>query len=220
MKPLTDDQLRMNQQASTVAAGALSEPVIAATRCEQITMDMQAEAAGVRAIDRALMRGTMKLNKATSVGRMANTMLNAGLPNSFVLAVTANQVHAIEDKHSGGDLVAGKVLSSWDRDGLRARLALDILNVGQGVPDDRRVLILTLPIEGGHNRYLKAVARNTAAVGGKPYKFAVAKDAPSQGVIDALVKSSASTAPNIMIGGTSLQDDRPDAGCRSRGSRR
>ena len=37
MKALTDEDLRMNEQAKDVAAQVLGESVLAATRCEQIT---------------------------------------------------------------------------------------------------------------------------------------------------------------------------------------
>jgi hypothetical protein len=210
MKLLSDDELRLNQQASSVAASVLSEAVVAATRCEQVTTDMRAEAAGVGAINRGLMRGMMSMNKASSVGRMGDGLRSGGLPKSFVLAVTATQVHALEDKHDGGTLVAGKVLKSWERNGFRAGLSPAVMNTATGVPDDRQVLTLFLPIEGGNNRYLKAAARNTAATGGMPHKFMVAKDAASQQVIDALV--SASAGPNIMIGGTRVQDLMAQAG--------
>src|SRR5262249_26247391 len=150
----------------------------------------------VGAINRGLMRGMMKMNKATSVGRMADGLRTGGLPSSFVLAVTATKVYAIEDKDSGGELVAGKVLKSWDRDGFQARRGNPITNPALGVPEDRQVLILLLPIEGGNNRYLQAAARNTAASPGMPHKVMVAKDAASQAVIDTL--ASASAAPNIM----------------------
>jgi hypothetical protein len=197
MKPLTNDELRMNEQATAIAASVLSEAVLAATRCEQVTMDMAAGAAGVGGINRGMMRGMKALGGAMmpSVGGMSKELEKAGLPKSFVLAVTQSQVHALEDKHDGGQLVAGKVLKSWDREGFRATRGAEGMNVASGVPDDRQMLILYLPIEGGKNRYLQAAARNTAAAGspGMPHKFMVAKDAASQGVIDALV--SAGRAP-------------------------
>jgi hypothetical protein len=205
MKPLSDDELRMNQQASSIAASVLSEAVVAATRCEQVTMDMAAGAAGVGAISRGMMRGMKAMTSGTKVGGMAKGMETGGLPKSFVLAVTESQVHALEDKHDGGSLVAGKILKSWDRNGFRASLGPAVMSAAQGVPEDRQVLVLYLPIEGGSNRYLQAAARNTAATPGMPHKFMVAKDAPSQGVIDTLV-SAAGAVPNVMIGGTSLQD--------------
>ncbi len=204
MKPLSDEQLRVNQQAATVAASVLSEQVQAATRCEQVTVDMSAEAAGVGAINRGLMRGMMSMNKASSVGRMADGLRTGGLPQSFILAVTPTHVHAIEDKQNRGELVAGKLLKSWDREGFQARHGNPATYPGMGIPEDRQVLTLLLPIEGGNNRYLKAAARSTAHTPGKPQKFMVAKDAPSQAVIDALVTTGA--GPNVMIGGVSLQD--------------
>jgi hypothetical protein len=208
MKPLSDDELRMNQQASSVAASVLSEAVEAATRCEQVTTDMKAEAAGIGAVNRGLMRGMMSLNKASSVGRMGDGLRTGGLPKSFVLAVTASHVHALEDKHDGSSLVTGKVLKSWERKGFQARLGNAL--PGLGVPDDRQVLTLFLPIEGGNNRYLKAAARNTAHTAGMPHRFMIAKDAPSQAVIDSLVSTNG--VPNVMINGTSLQEMMARAG--------
>ncbi len=209
MKPLSQDDLRMNQQASTVAASVVSEAVVAATRCEQVTQDMRMGAAGVGGFSRGMMRGMKSMNRAMmpSVGNVGKELETAGLPNSFVLAVSESKVYALEDKHNGADLVAGKILKSWDRDGFTARRGAEQMNAMSGVPDDRQVLTLFLPIEGGKNRYLKAAARNTAAAGspGMPHKVMVAKDAPSQAVIDTLATAS-SAVPNVMIGGQSMQD--------------
>jgi hypothetical protein len=113
-------------------------------------------------------------------------------------------VHAIEDKQEHGNLVAGKVLRSWDREALRAKLIPAITRTGQGVPEDRQMIALMLPIEAGHNRYLRAAARNTAAVGGKPYKFVVGQDAASQAVIDALTPANAMT--RALAAATNVQD--------------
>jgi len=208
MNPLSEAELRMNQDAVSVATAVLSERVLAATRCEQVTTDMTAEAAGVGSINRGMMRGMKSMNKVLmpSLGKMSKELEGASLPKSFILAVTDSQVHALEDSHDGDKLVAGKVLNSWNREGFMAKLSPQGLNASSGVPDDRQVIVLYLPIEGGKSKYLKAAAHNVAAAGsaGMPHKFMVAKDAPSQGVIDTLVQ--AGVAPNIMIGGTSLQD--------------
>ncbi len=215
MKALSDDDLRMNEQAAGVAPSVLGETVEAATRCEQITMDMKIGAAGVGAINRGMMRGMKAFGGAMmpSVGGVSKELEKGGLPKSFVLAVTKTQVHAIEDKHDGGKLVAGKVLKSWERQGFVAKLSPPQLNVSSGVPDDRQVLVLYLPIDGGKNRYLKAAARNTAAAGsaGMPHKFMIAHDDASQKVIDAVATAGAPGA-NIMIGGQSLQDMMAQAG--------
>jgi Short C-terminal domain len=214
MELLSDADLRLNQQASAVAASVLSEAVVAATRCEQVNTDMKMQAAGVSGVNRGLMRGMKAMNRAImpSVGNVAKEMETAGLPQRFVLAVTATKVHALEDKRDGDQLVAGKILKSWDREGFQARSGNDRMNAVNGVPDDRQVLTLFLPIEGGNNRYLKAAAHNTAAAGsaGMPHKVMVGKDAPSTGVIEALVTAGA--PPNIMIGGQSLQDMMAQAG--------
>jgi hypothetical protein len=203
MKLLSDVQLQYNRQAVSVAGAVLGETVVAATRCEQVTVDMAAEAAGVGAVSRGLMRGMKAMTSGGGVGKMAKGLETGGLPKSFILAVTDGQVHALEDKEDGDRLAAGKVLKSWAREGFRARLGQSAVNMATGVPEDRQVLILFLPIEADGNRYLKAAARNTAATG-MPHKVMVAKDDPSQGVIDAIVTPGA--GPNVMIGGTSLQD--------------
>jgi hypothetical protein len=208
MSELSSEELQMNQQAAGVAASVLGQAVVAATRCEQATQDMMAGAAGVGKINRGMMRGMKSMSRVMmpSVGNMSKELEGAGLPKSFILAATQTQVHALEDKHDGGKLVAGKVLKSWDRDGFLVKQSPPGLNATLGVPDDRQVIILYLPIEGGNNKYLKAAAHNTAAAGsaGMPHKVMIGKDAPSQGIIDALASSG--IPPNIIIGGTNLQD--------------
>lgn len=158
MKPLSERELRMNQQAAMAAAAVLSEPVEAATRCEQVSQDMRREASGFGGIMRGMMRVNDAMGRATpgTIGRMSTQIETAGLPNSFILAVTRSQVIAIEERQQGDDLVAGRVLKSWDRAGFAARRDNDRANAYRGVPEDRQVLILFLPIEGGRNRYLQA----------------------------------------------------------------
>jgi len=186
----------MNEQAAAVAASVLSESVVAATRCEQITQEMTMEAAGLG----AGMRGMAKVNRKIGFGMakgmgmgkmvdMAGDMRTGGLPSSFVLAVTDSQVHALEDKQKGGNLVAGKVLKSWDREGLMARAGAAV-----GVSaTDRQVLTLFLPMEGGKNRYMAAAAAQMAQAGapGMPHRFLIATDPPSQAVVDAIASREA-----------------------------
>ena len=57
MKPLSNEELQMNQDACNIAASVVSEPVVAATRAEQVTTDMAAGAAGVGATTRGMMKG-------------------------------------------------------------------------------------------------------------------------------------------------------------------
>jgi len=211
---LSDAELKLNQQASTIAAAVLSEPVEAATRCEQVNSDMRLEAAGAGAINRGLVRGMKKMNRAMmpSVGGMAKEIESAGLPQNFILAVTAGKVVVLEDKHDGDKLLAGQVLKSWDREGFQARRGDDRMNAANGVPADRQVLTILIPIEGGKGRYQQAMAQNTAAAGsaGMPHKVMLAKDAASVAVVDALASKSA--LPNVMFGGQSLQDMVAQAG--------
>jgi putative oligomerization/nucleic acid binding protein len=200
-KPLTDEDLQVNQQAASVAATVLSQPVVAAARFEQVSMDMAAEAAGVGAMNRGMMKGMMKVNKLSSVGRMADGMKGGGLPGSFIIAVTADQVVAIEDKRSGGQLVAGDVIKSWDRQGLLVKRGAAMAAGFQGIPDDRQEVVFFLPMgQDTNNKYLKAAGANIAAAGspGMPTKFMTAKDGPSEAV---LTEIASKAAPTVMIGG-------------------
>jgi hypothetical protein len=206
MKELSSEELQWNMQAVGVASSALGEPVAAATRCEQVTTDMAAGAAGVGKFNRGMMKGMKAVGgkMMPSVGNMAKGLETGGLPNSFILAVTDRQVHALEDGQEGGKLTAGKVLKSWDREGFTAKVSPDMVNAAQGIPADRHLLVLYLPLEGEKNKYLQAAQANIAAAGspGMPQKFAIAKDAASQGVIDAIV--TAGGGANILINGVSV----------------
>jgi len=214
-KPLTDEDLQVNQQAASVAATVLSQPVVAAARFEQVTTDMAAEAAGVGGMSRGMMKGMMKVNKLSSVGRMADGMQGGGLPGSFIVAVTADQVVAIEDKRSGGQLVAGNVIKSWDRQGLMVKRGPAMVAHAQGIPDDRQEVVFYLPMgQDTNNKYLKAAGASIAAAGspGMPTKLMTAKDGPSEAVLKEIVATGAAAMPNVMIGGQSLQDMMAQAG--------
>jgi hypothetical protein len=216
MNELSQGELRMNAQAVDVAASVVGEAVEAATRCEQVTQNMTLEAAGVGAVNRGFVKGARGLSRVMMPRTMGGlkSMETGGLPKSFVLAVTASKVYALEDKHDGGKLVGGKVLKSWDREGFVAKLnTTPGLDVSSGVPDDRQIMIIYLPIEGGKSRYMQATARQTAAYGspGMPHRLALAKDQASQKLIDA-VASETPPGANIVIGGQSLQDMMAQAG--------
>jgi hypothetical protein len=224
MKALTDEDLRINEQAKEVAASVLGDSVLAATRCEQITQDMQAEAAGVGGVVRGMAkfaRGQMTvMSKVTpgmgSVEKMGKELRGGGLPKSFVLAVTDKQVAALEDKQKGGQLAAGKVLKSWGRDDIHGRAGVAV-----GVPgDDRQQLTLYIPMGESKNKYMRAAAAQQAKVAaqygqaaqGQPVRFLVAKDAASQAVIDELSKNAPAPGANVMIGGQSVADMMAAAG--------
>ena len=209
MKALSEEELLINQQAASVAASVVPEAVVAATRCEQVTDALTAEAVGVGAVTRWGMRMSRKMSRAmptvTNVGGMAKYMEMAGLPDSFILAVTAGHVYALEDKRTGGQLVPGNVLKAWDR-GFRASRGTPQLERSMGVPDDRQLLILFLPIEGDGNRYLSAAARNNPGAG-FPHKFMVGRDAASQRVMDELRP----TTPTVITGGKIMGGGAPPA---------
>ena len=211
MKPLTKDDLRMNEQAVSVATKVLREQVEAAARCEQVTQDAQLEAAGVGSVNRAFVKGGKGLGRMLMPRTMGglNKMETGGLPERFVLAATADMVYAIEDKHDGDNLVPGEVLKTWDRATFTAKPSpSQFLSVQGGVPDDRQLLIIYLPIEGGKSRYMQAAARQTAAAGspGMPHRVALAKDDASNQLIAAVSANAPAPGANIMIGGQSLAD--------------
>jgi Short C-terminal domain len=209
MKQLSEEELRMNEQAADAAAKAVGEPVEAAARCEQVTKDMRLEGAGVSGINRAI----IKVMQAPARIFMPSTssglkkMQTGGLPKSFVLAASKEKVYALEDRHDGGSLVVGKVLKTWDREGFNAKMMQSRgANVSGAVPDDRQILVIYLPIDS-KNRYMKAADRQMQAYGsaGMPHQVALAKDEASQKLIDA-VASKGPAGANVVIGGQSLQD--------------
>jgi len=109
MKALSEEELLINQQATSVAASVVPEAVVAATRCEQVTDAMTAEAVGVGAVTRWGMRVSRKVNRAmpavTNVGGMAKYMEMAGLPTASFsqsrrATCTRSRTSATEDSSS------------------------------------------------------------------------------------------------------------------------
>jgi hypothetical protein len=210
-QPLSAEDLQANQQAASVAASVTGDAIEAAARVEQITEDQTLAAAGVGGINRGLMKGMKAMNKAfmPRMGSDMDNMRSAGLPDSFILAASQSKVYAIEDKRDGGQLVPGNIIKEWDREGFTAKLSAGpALAAISRVPEDRQVLVLYLPLDNAKTKYMKAAAQNVAAAGspGMPHKLMIAKDEPSQKLIDAIAAKGMMGAPNIMIGGQSLQD--------------
>ena len=111
--------------------------------------------------------------------RGLDTMRDAGLPATFLLAVTPTQIHAIEVKEkAGADLVAGKVLSTWDRAGFQAKRGIDIAAQAQGVPPDRQQITLYLP---------NAKTAQIVPGVGMPTQFMVGRDPASEKLIQTIV---------------------------------
>jgi hypothetical protein len=209
MNTLSADELRLNAQAVSIATTATGELIEAATRCELITQDQTMAAAGVGGVSRGMMKGMRAMNKVV-MPRMGADMANlesGGLPKSFLLAASKTKIYVIEDKHDGGELAAGKVLQQWDREGFLAKsssIGGAVIAATSGVPDDRQVLIIYVPIEGAKSKYMKAAQQQMAAVSsavgastGMPRKLMLAKDAPSQALIDAIAQKG---APMVMVG--------------------
>jgi hypothetical protein len=208
MKALTDEDLRMNEQAKDVAAGVLGESVLAATRCEQITQDMNIEAAGMGKTMRGMAkfsRGMAKpMSMAMGLNKMEKDLRGGGLPKSFVLAITDTKVAAIEDKQRGGQLVPGDVIKTWGRDEISGRPSTAMMVPG----DDRQQLTLYLPADDVKSKYMKAAATQMAKMGvqGRPVNFLVAKDDASQKVIELLAANAPAPGSNVIIGGRSVAD--------------
>ncbi len=191
MKRLSDRELRMNEQAAAVAASLLSQPVEAATRCEQQS---------TKAVQMYPTGGGEVWSK-----RLPN---GTGLPKSFVLAVTSTHVLALEDKQHRNELVGGGVLKYWDRTDFRAQTGNPAMAMASGAPDDRQILVLWLPIDGDSSRIVQAIAQQRVAAGqripSRPHTFLIGQDAPSQRVIAALGAQPIGTpgsTPGISIGG-------------------
>src|SRR5437763_12085919 len=96
-KALTDADLRMNEQAVSVASSAVGENVEGACRCEQVTQDQQLENFGVGAINRGFVKASKGLGRVMMPRTMGGikSMETGGLPKSFVLAVSSSKVYAI-----------------------------------------------------------------------------------------------------------------------------
>jgi hypothetical protein len=202
MGSLTDEQV--NQQAATIASSVLNDSVVAATRCQQVTTDNFMKGAGVGGGTRMAAKFGKKMGEAMmpSVGNMAKGMETGGLPKSFILAVTKDQVAALEEKEKKGELVAGKVIKSWPREGFRASMGIAAMNAVTAMDDDHQLITLYLPLDDSKNRYLKASAKIQAAAGvtGQPTNFMICKDETAQAVAEELVGNTPAM-PNIQIGG-------------------
>jgi hypothetical protein len=118
MKALFGDELvGINEQAATVAASVLSEAVVAAT----LTQSIVAFEKTINRRSRWFGRGVTEQNAYDNRIMSAEVWLaSGGLPDSFILAVTAGSIYVIEDKRKDAQLFAGQVLKSWVRNGFRA----------------------------------------------------------------------------------------------------
>ena len=179
---MTADELKWNEQAAGAAGAVLSEPVQAATRCEQVTVGMAAGAVGMGKGMQAM------ANFGEKQGRFMSKMMpgmkgvgdlkTGGLPSTWLIAVTPTKVHAIEAKEKKGkDLSAGKILKTWDRQGFQAQRGVDIAAAAQGVPADRQILTLYLPSQ---------MLANMAPGIGQPTQFMVGRDPASEARVTAL----------------------------------
>jgi hypothetical protein len=199
---------QVNEQAYGVATTVLNDSVVAAARLEQVTQDQQLEAFGVGGATRGFAKFGKKLGGAMmpSVGNMAKGMETGNLPKTFILAVTSNQIHAIEEKEKGGQLVAGDIVKSWDREGFRATLGNDAISAVSGTPDDRQVLTLYIPLTDSKNKYLKASSDLAARAGsaGQPIRFMIARDEASNALAKEVVGDTPAM-PNIQLGNVPVQ---------------
>jgi hypothetical protein len=199
---------QINEQAMSVASSALNDSVVAAAHMEAVTQDQQLKAFGVGGGSRMAAKFGTKLGGAMmpSVGNMAKGLESAGLPESFILAVTSDQIVAIEEKEKKGELKPGKVLKSWSRDEVSASMAAaDVMGAVSGTPEDRQVITLYLPLDGSKSKYLAAAANIQAAAGatGQPTRFQIAKDEASNALAKELVGDQPAM-PNVQVGDINL----------------
>jgi hypothetical protein len=133
---------------------------------------------------------------------MAKGLETGGLPKTFILAITGNQVHAIEEKEKKGKLEPGDVLKSWDRATFRASLGGGAIDAVSGAPEDRQVITLYIPLDDSKNKYLKASASIAAQAGsaGQPIRFQMARDEASDTLAKELIGDTPAM-PNIQLGG-------------------
>jgi Short C-terminal domain len=203
---LTAEQV--NEQAMSVASSVLNDSVVAAAHMEAVTQDQQLKAFGVGGGSRMAAKFGTKLGGAImpSVGNMAKGLESAGLPESFILAVTSDQIVAIEEKEKKGELKPGKVLKSWSRQEVRANMnAAEVMSAVSGTPEDRQLITLYLPLDGSKSKYLAAAANIQAAAGaqGQPTRFQIAKDEASNALAKELIGDQPAM-PNVQIGGVDM----------------
>ncbi len=190
MKRLSESDIRMNEQAASVAASVLGQSVEAATRCDQLS---------TKATQMYPSSGGEVWSKQVPNG--------TGLPKTFLLAVTSTHVHAIEFNERRGELAPGRVIKTWDRAGFRAHTANNTMAALGHVPGDRQALMLFLPIDGDASRVEQAIAQQRVAAGGRapsrPFTFFIGTDAASARVIVALAAqplNAPGAGPKINIG--------------------
>jgi Short C-terminal domain len=199
---------QVNEQAMSLASSVLNDSVVAAAHMEAVTQDQQLRAFGVGGGSRMAAKFGTKLGGAImpSVGNMAKGLESAGLPESFILAVTSNEVVAIEEKEKKGELKPGKVLKSWPREEVSASMAgAQVMTAVSGTPEDRQLITLYLPLDGSKSKYLAAAAKMQEAAGatGQPTRFQMAKDEPSNALAKELVGDQPAV-PNVQVGGVNV----------------
>lgn len=193
----------LNDQAARAAESELSTPVKAAAILKRVGMDDFAAAAGVGAGTRGLMKGMNKLSDKMMPGmqNMTSDLEGGGLPEDVLLAITADEVQALEYKEKGGKLKAGKVVKSFPREGLSTQLQPKNLNALQGVDADKHLLTIHIPLDDAKSKYLKAGAAMAASAGspGQPIRFQLEDDDASNALIKEL--NPQQQGPAMMISG-------------------
>jgi hypothetical protein len=198
---------QVNEQALNVATNVLNDSVVAAARLEQVTQDQQLEAFGVGGATRGMAKFGKKLGGAMmpSVGKMSKGLETGNLPKTFILAVTSDQIHAIEEKEKGDQLVPGEIIKSWDRATFHANIGNDAIAAVSGAPDDRQMITLYIPLTDSNNKYLKASSNIAARAGspGQPIRFMMARDEASDTLAKEVVGDQPQM-PNIQVGNMPL----------------
>jgi hypothetical protein len=130
MKALYGDELvGINQQVATVAASVLSEPVVAATLAQSRIPFIKKFHNRSRWFGRGVTEQNAYDNRISSTEVWLES---GGLPESFILAVTASSMYVIEDKRKDAQLFAGHQRLGEERS------ALPWHRVSMGVRDSIR----------------------------------------------------------------------------------
>jgi Short C-terminal domain len=188
---------QFNDDARVAAESTLQQQVLAASQCRRFgaTDRMAAQIGGVQGA--SLRLGSM-------MNRTSRTF-NQGLPEHFLVAVTATGVHALEFGEKRGALTVGSEYVRWDR----ATLAPTLSPALPGTPPDGQVVIVRPPPD---LRHASRIVRKTSGEHGVPVSLLFGRDAASQSVVDLLVadgQAQGARAPIVFGPGTQFGAQAP-----------
>ena len=212
MKELTSEELSMNQQAASVASSATGDAIEVAARCELCTQDMQLQAFGVGGINRGFVKASKGLSRMMMPRTMGGLKQHGNRRTPEQLRARRQRRQGLRDRRQAAGRPARRGQSAQGHGIAPAfsarRAAAPVMAAITGVPDDRQLLTIYIPLAGSKSKYMEAAAKIGEAAGspGQPHQYALAKDDASNRVIDAVTANAPMAGSNIMIGGQSLSD--------------